>query len=416
MTNPRPEDPAANAAEDRIDLLADAPAPPKREVPVRPKELDIPRLDIPEPDIPRPDLPRLDIPRQPADAPEPPLVTVVRTQPPAAASAKRAEATADGPVLCPRCKYDLRGRPGGARCPECGTVIQARVRLALRPGERRGARDSLFDAWQRLAGTSLASIVLASPLVYAIPMGVVIATCVGFGPAFRMVSLRAFDQLPGPLREPEARSLALWRKLERIQVSIAALITVGGLLSTVGIVGPWALPLYCLALTVWWALASTTMMLQLRVGDRLSQILVDPAVLPLEVVPKIMRWLQLTAIAGVVGGALAAYGSIRLAGGAKLPFAAAADSASPLIILATMVGQIVVSLHARAHAVLVANCFFESDYFRANPSLRKQKELGGDPDDNPGDNPDNNPDAVHASKRHSFTPKGDDAPIRLPGE
>ena len=117
-----------------------------------------------------------------------------------------------------------------------------------------------------------------------------------------------------------------------------------------------------------------------------------------------------------MGGALAAYGSIRLAGGAKLPFAAAADSASPLIILATMVGQIVVSLHARAHAVLVANCFFESDYFRANPSLRKQKELGGDPDDNPGDNPDNNPDAVHASKRHSFTPKGDDAPIRLPGE
>ena len=146
------------------------------------------------------------------------------------------------------------------------------------------------------------------------------------------------------------------------------------------------------------------MMLQLRVGDRLSQILVDPAVLPLEVVPKIMRWLQLTAIAGVVGGALAAYGSIRLGGGAKLPFAAAAGSASPLIILATMVGQIVVSLHARAHAVLVANCFFESDYFRTNPNLRKEKDLDDD-----------NPDAVHASKRHSFTPKRDDAPIRLPG-
>ena len=389
MTTPRPEDHPPSAPEDRIDLLADAPAPPKREVPVRPKELDLPRPESVEP------------PPTPAAQPQHPAAP---QQPPAAASAKQAEATADGPVLCPRCKYDLRGRPGGARCPECGTVIQARVRLALRPGERRGARDSLFDAWQRLAGTSLASVVLASPLVYAIPMGVVIATCVGFGPAFRMVSLRAFDQLPGPLREPEARSLGLWRKLERIQVAIAALITVGGLLSTVGIVGPWALPLYCLALTVWWALAATTSMLQLRVGDRLSQILVDPAVLPLEIVPKIMRWLRITAIAGVVGGSLAAYGSIRLGGGAKLPFAAAAGSAWPLIILATMIGQIVVSLHARAHAVLVANCFFESDYFRANPNLRKEKDLDDD-----------NPDAVHASKRHSFTPKRDDAPIRLPG-
>jgi hypothetical protein len=400
MTTPRPEDHPPSAPEDRIDLLADAPAPPKREVPVRPKELDLPRPESVEPPpTPAARQQHPAAPQQPAPQPQ---------QPPAAASAKRAEATADGPVLCPRCKYDLRGRPGGARCPECGTVIGGRVRLALRPGERRSARDSLFDAWQRLAGTSIASVVLASPLVYMFPVGVAIATCVGFSPAFRVVALRAFDQLPGPLREPEARSLDIWRKLERIQVAIAALITVGGLLSTVGIVGPWALPLYCLALTVWWALAATTSMLQLRLGDRLSQVLVDPAVLPLEVVPKIMRWLRITAIAGVVGGSLAAYGSIRLGGGAKLPFADAAGSAWPLIILATMVGQIVVSLHARAHAVLVANCFFESDYFRENPNLRKEKLLDGtDTDDNP--------DAVHASKRHSFTPKRDDAPIRLPG-
>ncbi|MEY3143543.1 MAG: hypothetical protein RLY21_2036 [Planctomycetota bacterium] len=390
MTPPRPEDHPANASEDRIDLLADAPSPPKREVPIRPKELDLPRPD----------------PEAATQLPTP----AVPARPPASRGPNDAEQAADGPVLCPRCKYDLRGRPGGARCPECGTVIQGRVRIALRPGERRSARDSLFDAWQRLAGSSLASVVLASPLVYMIPMGVAIATCTGFGPAFRVVSLRAFDQLPGPLRDPDARSLGLWRKLEQTQVVIAALITVGGLLSTVGIVGPHALPLYCLALTVWWALAATTMMLQLRVGDRLSRVLVDPSVLPFEVVPKIMRWLRITAIAGVVGGALAAYGSIRLAGGTRPPFANAAGNAWPLIILATMVGQIVVSLHARAHAVLVANCFFESDYFRANPNLRKQNGLDAEGPE------EESPDAVPAAKRHSFTPKGDDAPIRLPGE
>lgn len=391
MTPPRPEDQPPACPEDRIDLLADAPPPLRREVPVRPKELDLPRPAEPEP---------------PA-AGSAPAPTVIRPPDAPAATARSmpAEEAADGPVLCPRCKYDLRGRPGGARCPECGTLIQGRVRIALKPGERRTARDTLFDAWQRFSGSSLVSIIVVSPLVYALPLGVAIASCAGFGAAFRLFALREFALLPGPLREPVDRSLALWRKLELAQIAIAVLITIGGLLSTIGVLGPGAIPFYYFALTAWWALAAGALFIQLRVGDRLSQLLVDASVLPLEVVPKLVRWLQATAIAGVIAGVLATYSAIRLPGAGLLPYAGTVANAASLILLGAMVAQIIVAIHARAHAVLVANCFFESDYFRANPNRGKQERDDGE-----------NPNAVPPSKRHSFTPKGDDAPIRLPGE
>ena len=422
MTPPRPEDLPDATKEDRIDLLADAPAPTRREVPVRPKELDLPR----SPERPEGGSSELGSSEPGSAASGGP--TPVRPAPragewvPEKAPEKTAdktgrktagittEAAADGPVPCPRCKYDLRGRPGGTRCPECGTLVQGRARIALRPGERRTARDGLFDAWQRFAGSSLVSVLVVSPLVYFLPVGVAIASCTGFGPAFRLFALRDLGLLPGPLREPFAGQLALWRWLERAQIALAVLITIGGLLSTVGVVGPRAVPLYYLALTLWWTLAVTAIAVQIRVGDRLSQLIVDPSVLPLEVVPKIMRWLQATAIAGVAGGALAVYAAFRFRAGGSLPYADTVAAASRLILLGAMFGQIVVSIHARAHAVLVANCFFESEYFRANPNLLRRR----DADDAGG--VDDIPTAVPPAKRHSFTPKGDDSPLPLPGD
>ena len=50
----------------------------------------------------------------------------------------------------------------------------AEIRVSVAPGERRTARDGLFDAWQRFAGSSLVSVLVVSPLVYFLPVGVAI--------------------------------------------------------------------------------------------------------------------------------------------------------------------------------------------------------------------------------------------------
>lgn len=408
MNGPNPPDEPTDPGEERIDLLSDG-APLPREVPVRPRELDLIRPD-PAPE-PAPNT-KTSLPRAPASAPpkpEPPA-TPAPTKPtrPSPVSGDAKEDAADGPVLCHRCKYDLRGRPGGARCPECGEIIRPpkRIRIVLPEGQRKGTRDALFDAWQLIAGSALASIVLISPFVYSIPVGVAIASCIGFASAFRLSAIRSFAELPAPLREPLEGSIAWWRRLERAQTGIAIVITAGGLLSTVGVVGPRAIPAYYFTLAVWWALASATIVSQVRIGDRLSRSLVDPDVLPLEAAPRTVRWMRLNALIGAAGGLLAVYCTISWKG-ARLPFADTAGQAATLALLGAMIFQCFVALHARAHAILVANCVFESEYFRAGPLRRASSEPTAEPD---------GPDAVPPAKRHSFTPRGDDAPIELPVE
>jgi hypothetical protein len=354
-----------------------------REVPVRPRELDAVRHIDPTAAVA-------------VSAPSPPA-------PPA--TARAAEHTADGPVLCPKCRYDLRGRPGGTRCPECGTAIPSRHRLALRPGERRNARDALFGAWYGLSSASLASAFMISPFPFILPLGVALAVCAGFAPAFRLFALRALWELPGPIREPVAPLLARFRLLERIELGFAAVIAVGALLATFGILGSACVPYYFVGLVLWWAVALTALSTQVRLGDLLSRLMVDAEVLPTEVPPRIIRWARWTLAAGALGVLLAAYSVFATRIAFSLPGADAASALSGIVFLAACAIHVVCALHARAHAILVANCIYESEHFRTNPNRRV-----------PTADLDEIPNALPASKRHSFTPKGDDGPIKLPGE
>lgn len=413
MDRPAPKDPPpdrpADSAEERIDLLAD-PAPQPREVPVRPRELDLIRPDAPDAtDATSASKPPA-APTQPQTATGPAVVRPKPPTPAAPASGEVREEAAEGPVLCHRCKYDLRGRPGGARCPECGEIIRPpkRIRIVLPEGQRKSARDALFDAWHLIAGSSLASVALISPLVFSLPVGVAIASCIGFAAAFRLSAMRSFSELPRPLREPIDGMTHWWRRNERIQGAIAIVVTVGGLLSTVGIVGPRAIPAYYLALVVWWALCANAVVTQLRLGDRLSQILVDPEVLPLEAARRAIRWMRLNAMIGAAGGLLAVYCTVSWGTGSRLPLANAAGQLATLVLLGATVFQCFIAIHARAHAILVANCVFESEYFRADPNRRGRRVEEDANDDSP--------DAVPPVKRFSFTPRGDDAPIELPPE
>lgn len=410
-----PPDRPADSSDERIDLLAD-PAPQPREVPVRPRELDLIRPDAPDArDVPEArDAPN--VPEAPAQPQRPSGPAIVRptqpapTPPPLPASGDVREEVAEGPVLCHRCKYDLRGRPGGARCPECGEIIRPpkRIRIELPEGERKSARDALFDAWHLIAGSSLASVALVSPLVFALPIGVAIASCIGFAAAFRLSAMRNFSHLPKPLHEPIDRTARWWRRNEHIQAAIAIAVTAGGLLSTVGVVGPRAIPLYYLALVAWWMFCANAIVTQLRLGDRLSQILVDPEVLPLEAAQRAIRWMRLNAVVGAAGGLLAVYCTVSWGAGSRLPFASAAGQLATIVLLGATAFQCVIAIHARAHAILVANCVFESEYFRADPNRRSRRVEADANDDSP--------DAVPPAKRFSFTPKGDDAPIELPAE
>ena len=388
--DPNPDRPA-DSPDERIDLLSDAP-PPKREVPVRPRELDLVRPAPPEPPT------QAQTPTKPAAASDAP------------ASAERREETAEGPVLCHRCKYDLRGRPGGARCPECGEIIRPpkRIRIVLPEGQRKSARDALFDAWHLIAGSSLASVALISPLVFSLPVGVAIASCIGFAAAFRISAMRSFSQLPQPLREPLDGIARWWRLNERIQAAIAIAVTVGGLLSTVGVVGPRAISAYYIALVVWWMLCANAIVTQIRLGDRLSRSLVDPDVLPLDAARRAIRWMRWNAVLGAAGGLLAVYCTLSWGRGARPPFADTAAQLATLVLLAATGLQCVIALHARAHAILVANCVFESEYFRSAPDRRGRRVEEDANDDSL--------EAVPPARRFSFTPKGDDTPIELPGD
>jgi hypothetical protein len=398
MTQPQPPLPPRDGPDERIDLLAPDGAPPPRERPVRPRELDaIPLLDPsessqpkrgPTPAAPPPDRPGEAPPREAAGRP----------------STHAAGEPVETAVPCASCGYDLRGRPSAPRCPECGAEITEKARTAALPVDRAAARDEIFDGWQRLAGYSLVSVVLASPLVYILPLGVGVASCVGFASGFRLLAMRGLRHLPAPLHASLRDRIATWFWLERTQVAIAAAITVGGLISSVGglgFLGNAVGPIYFFTLAAWWTIAMLSLIAQVRIGDRIAQGLVDPAILPLEVGPRLVRMLRWNLALGLLAALLATYSVVAI-GGNLLPGADIA-ARSVILMLAATGFQIALAVRVHAHAVLVANCIFESDYFRPDPNRpRAAARSGAD---------ERNPNAVPPEKRHSFTPKREEPRI-----
>ena len=403
-------------ADDRIDLLAPDGAP-RRERPVRPRELDaIPLLDPSESP-------------QPSAAPNPatpPRATPIGdaitgtgagegtgdTHARSSAGTHPARA-ADEPVEtafpCTSCGYDLRGRPTASRCPECGAAVTEKARAAALPIDRQAARDEIFDCWQRLAGYSLVSIVLASPFVYILPIGVGIASCVGFASGFRLLAMRALRHLPAPLHASLGGRIATWFLLERAQVAIAAAITLGGLISSAGglaFLGDAVGPIYFFTLAVWWSIAMLSLISQVGIGDRIAENLTDPTLLPLDAGRRLVRMLRWNLALGMIAALLATY-SIVVVGGNTLPWSDVAARSVLLMLVVTAI-QVALALRTHAHAVLVANCIFESDHFRRNPKRVAAPARGA------GD--ERNPNAVPPEKRHAFTPKRDEPSIRLPDD
>lgn len=328
------------------------------------------------------------------------------TSPASAPIHEKPEEPADERLPCPTCGYDLRGRPGGARCPECGTTIRARKRpVQDATPTSPGGRDAIVSAWHGLSTTSLFSVFPLTPIPYIIPVGIALAVCAGFTPCFRLFALRGLEQLPDPLRRPVAHIVRRFRNLEIAELAIAGTIAVGALLATFGVIGRAFVPLYASLLVAWWVVSVFALSAQVRLADLLSRLLVDPEMLPLEVPPRILRWLRLALVAGLAGAACVAYATF----GKAMFGASAASFVGIALVLAACVLHAVASLHARAQANLVANCVFENDHFRTRPRRRTPKAAPVEPEPESAD-------AVPASKRHSYTPRNDDGPIKLPGE
>lgn len=334
----------------------------------------------------------------PPDAP-PPSPSDAASFPPAPI------AVADVAVPCATCGYDLRGRPGGARCPECGATIPLRSRPQSTSFASTNHRDALFNCWYGLSASCVFPALLITPLVFLVPLGVGAAVCLGFGPLFRLAALRGLDALPPVILGPARSGLVMLRRLERAQLVIAGLVALGAALATMSALGPWAVPLYHVALVVWWLVSLAALRTQVRFGDQLSRRLVEQDTLPLEIPQRISKGLLATlAFGAIVAAVLIASAILTLSSStpsrAGSGFGVAVACFAPLVGFA---GHLACAWGARAHAILVANCAFESPLLRVDPNRRTADEGEG-------------PNALPISQRHSFTPRGDEAPIRLPGD
>ena len=185
------------------------------------------------------------------------------------------------------------------------------------------------------------------------------------------------------------------------------LITIGAALATVGALGSWAVPLYQIALAMWWLLALAALRVQVLFGDELSRHLVEEDTLPLEIPPRISKAILATFAFGVVAtaaliAAIVVYRGSAPATGTGTAFTVAIACCAPVV---GFLAHFACAWASRAQAVLVANCAYESRMLRVDPN-RRTREQAIDPAAAVAS-------SASASPRHSFTPR-DDASIKLP--
>lgn len=320
----------------------------------------------------RPDVPiaeaRDDAAPIPILAPPPPPAAA--PPPPAAAPERRAVDEEAAP--CPSCGYDLRGRPSGTVCPECGARVPKRVR---RVAEDRNApsdvREESSGGWRGLAVASLAPIGLLTPIPSNLSLGVPIAVALGFAPVFRLHGLGRIRTLPDPILGPFRAEFGRMRRIQIVELVFVGAIVVYGAAGTFASVPAPLLPLYRALILAWWLVAIEGIGLQLRLGHAFAQTLVDPAVLPSVARPlRAVRVAQLLLLAGALLIAVTSFtpvGSAAIGNAARL--------VAFLCILPAAVAGGYACLMAYGHAGLVAECIFEAEALRPKRSSRVANDL-----------------------------------------
>ena len=407
------------------------------EAPAHREPLQVQSTDV---SPPRPDRPPAVEPPAPAQGAAIPVLD----DRPTGARSPDIEAPEDAPFPCPTCKYDLRGRPGGARCPECGSKIPTRKRSELPPAgslvntgaDESNPRLNLFNSWHGLSTWCAPSPVLISPLPYLLPIGVGIAACLAFCPAFRLSLLRAHAAMPESVIRIYRSEFDRLVRLERLQLVIAGATVLVSILATTGALFGHFGPIYQAALVAWWFVALAGLAAQVRLGDVLSRGVVDADVLPLEIPRRIVSGIVITAAVGGVGAltllalsVLGRYTNLVDGGGVDVIWALAG-----CCTLIALIGHGLCVWASLTHATMVANCVYESKLLRklSKPKGGNSSAAATTPDfvarasdgprkappDAAGSNaPDDEPGerelpSEPTAKLHAFTPR-DDSPIML---
>ncbi len=217
--------------------------------------------------------------------------------------------------------------------------------------------------WHGLGNAALAPVLLLTPLPCLIPWGVVLAVCLGFTPAFRLMSMQAFDMLPDELTLPLAPALTRARRMQFIELAFAGAITSIAALWTFGLLPEGSTVVYYATLVLWWMVAARSLCAQLNLGEQLADLLVDVEFAQTRRVARMRQGTTLAilvAMSGVIALACTNFGVLS------------ADTAAHTVVAvlgvlllgsaALLMGAI--ALGARGHAMFVAECVFESEALR----------------------------------------------------
>ncbi|MFM1803922.1 MAG: hypothetical protein RL136_801 [Planctomycetota bacterium] len=291
--------------------------------------------------------------------------------PPPMAESRAAPIDDDAPLPCPACGYDLRGRSRSIRCPECGAKVPRTLRLPPSPHERLFLRESLSLGWRALANPSIAPAILLTPLPALLPFGPAVAVAAGFAPAFRLLGIRAFDAMPDELRLHFAPDFAHFRRRQMVELALVGAITLIAACWTFGLALPLLAPLYELLLVVWWIAALWGLFRQVSLGHALALRLADHALLPDRATARLRRTLLLAIAIGATGFAATLAAALLTH---IVPAAAPLVSLGSLVVLGGAALGGYGCLLARGHAIMVAECIFESDLLKRTDAERRREE------------------------------------------
>lgn len=285
----------------------------------------------------------------------------------------------DEELLCPTCRYDLRGRLGATVCPECGTKVPLRfVSLApwsergrdaagtssgpvgppTSPEVRRSAREIGLAAWHSLGFLSLAPILLLSPLPCLLPFGVATAVACGFAPAFRLFALRSIGSLPTPQPARTRTLLALCRASQVAELACVAIVLAYAAVATFGVAPRTLTAVYFATLLVWASMAALGLVAQLRFGDALAAQLVEPSRFPAAGTFRTTAGLVATSCLTLFGAACLGLSAW------PTPIGWLGGVAMGILVVAAL-GLAACAVLVRSHAHLVADCIYESPFLRA---------------------------------------------------